>query len=71
MYQFPEGFLWGTSTSGPQTEGRTENDGKGNSIWDYWYQNEPEKFFNQVGPEEASTFYKHWEEDIDLLEATG
>ncbi|MCI5775468.1 MAG: glycoside hydrolase family 1 protein [Aerococcus sp.] len=71
MYQFPEGFLWGTSTSGPQTEGRTENDGKGNSIWDYWYQNEPEKFFNQVGPEEASTFYKHWEEDIDSLEATG
>lgn len=71
MYQFPEGFLWGTSTSAPQTEGYISDDGKGENIWDYWYRTAPHKFFNQVGPEHASTFYENWEEDIELLEATG
>ena len=49
-YQFPKDFWWGSAASGPQTEGRHEGDGKGDSIWDYRYQQEPEKFFNQVGP---------------------
>ena len=44
---FPKGFFWGTASSGPQTEGRFEGDGKGENIWDYWYDKEPEKFFNQ------------------------
>lgn len=28
MIQFPKGFVWGSSTSGPQTEGRISGDGK-------------------------------------------
>ena len=40
---FPKGFFWGTASSGPQTEGRFEGDGKGENIWDYWYDKEPEK----------------------------
>ncbi|MFX3747521.1 family 1 glycosylhydrolase [Streptococcus suis] len=28
-YRFPEGFLWGSSTSGPQSEGSVAGDGKG------------------------------------------
>lgn len=35
MYKFPDGFLWGTSTSGPQSEGIEQGDGKGMSNWDY------------------------------------
>lgn len=70
-YGFPEGFLWGSSTSGPQTEGTVLGDGKSLSTWDYWYQQEPERFFNQVGPEQTSTFYQHYEEDIALLRQTG
>lgn len=71
MYRFPENFYWGTSTSGPQTEGRTVRDGKGDNNWDYWYSIEPEKFHNQVGPQKTSTFYEHFEDDIALLKATG
>lgn len=69
--QFPENFWWGSAASGPQTEGRYENDGKGESIWDYWYQIEPEKFFNSVGPDKASRVYAKYREDIQLMKQTG
>lgn len=70
-YQFPAGFWWGSAASGPQTEGVFEGDGKGASIWDYWYQQEPEKFFNEVGPEKTSQVYTRYQEDIQLMKETG
>ncbi|MCA9765976.1 MAG: glycoside hydrolase family 1 protein [Carnobacterium sp.] len=70
-YQFPEDFWWGSAASGPQTEGSYDGDKKGESIWDYWYKEEPEKFFNQVGPEKTSRFYKKYQEDIQLMKQTG
>lgn len=71
MIKFPKNFLWGTSTSGPQTEGRFAGDGKGDNLWDYWYQVEPHRFRFQEGPGLTSTFYENWEEDIELLVETG
>ena len=71
MINFPKDFLWGTSTSGPQTEGRFAGDGKGDNLWDYWYQVEPHRFRFQGGPGLTSTFYENWEEDIELLVETG
>lgn len=71
FYQFPEGFLWGSSTSGPQSEGVVAGDGKGWSNWDYWYSIEPDKFHNHIGPGETSTFYNNYEKDIELLSETG
>ena len=59
-YQFPENFWWGSAASGPQTEGVFEGDSKGQNIWDFWYQEAPEKFFQQVGPDETSQFYKKY-----------
>ncbi|MHC5249230.1 glycoside hydrolase family 1 protein [Enterococcus sp. LJL90] len=71
QYKFPENFWWGSSASGPQTEGRFPNDGKGDSIWDFWYQEEPKKFFNGVGPEKTSQVYKKYKEDIQLMKKIG
>ncbi|KXT74031.1 Beta-glucosidase [Streptococcus sp. DD10] len=71
MVVFPQGFLWGTSTSGPQTEGRVENDGKGDNLWDHWFKEEKQRFYNGIGPDITSSFYKNWESDIDLLVETG
>lgn len=71
MYQFPKGFYWGSSTSGPQTEGRVEGDGKGDNDWDYWFSTKPHRFHNEIGPGQTSTFYEHYIDDIGLLEKTG
>jgi len=71
IYKFPENFWWGSAASGPQTEGRVAEDGKGENIWDYWYQQEPEKFFDQVGPEQTSRVYTKYKEDIQLMKETG
>lgn len=70
-YVFPKDFWWGTATSGPQSEGGADVDGRGQSIWDYWFQIEPEKFHNQVGPKDTSTFYANYKDDIQLLKETG
>ena len=70
-YKFPEGFWWGTATSGPQSEGAADIDGRKMSIWDYWYKEEPERFFDNVGPQDTSAFYANYKEDIKLLKETG
>ena len=56
MLRFPKDFVWGSSTSGPQTEGRVAGDGKGDNLWDYWYQVEPNRYYNGIGPDKTSTF---------------
>ena len=71
MLRFPKDFVWGSSTSGPQTEGRVAGDGKGDNLWDYWYQVEPNRYYNGIGPDKTSTFYENWEKDIELLVETG
>ena len=71
MLRFPKDFVWGSSTSGPQTEGRVAGDGKGDNLWDYWYQVEPNRYYNGIGPDKTSTFYENWEKDIELLLETG
>ncbi|WP_076800379.1 glycoside hydrolase family 1 protein [Latilactobacillus curvatus] len=71
FYDFPKDFWWGSAASGPQTEGRIDGDGKGDNIWDYWYQQAPEKFFNQVGPARTSDVYQQFKSDIQLMKQTG
>lgn len=71
FYQFPEKFWWGSAASGPQTEGRVEGDGKGDSVWDMWFKKEPTMFFNQVGPEHTSEVYKHYKSDVALMKKIG
>ncbi|WP_159559826.1 glycoside hydrolase family 1 protein [Streptococcus halichoeri] len=71
MKEFPKNFLWGSSTSGPQIEGRIAGDDKGDNTWDYWFKQEPARFHAQIGPDQTSSFYSHFEDDLDLLVATG
>ncbi|WP_381415218.1 glycoside hydrolase family 1 protein [Spiroplasma endosymbiont of Anurida maritima] len=63
--KFNKKFYWGTATSGPQSEGfyNKPND----SNWDHWFKEEPERFFNQVGPELTSNVYEKYPTDIALM----
>ena len=67
--QFPKNFWWGSATSGPQSEGRFNKPHK--SVFDYWFDINPEAFFNKVGPNVASNFYNSYKEDIAMIKEIG
>ena len=68
-YKFPDKFWWGAATSGPQSEGRFHKAHR--NVFDYWYDIEPQAFFQQVGPDIASNFYNSYKEDIQLMKDIG
>ncbi|WP_066891581.1 glycoside hydrolase family 1 protein [Clostridium nigeriense] len=68
-YIFPEGFWWGSATSGPQSEGSFNK--KHKNVFDYWYEVEPEIFFDNVGPQVTSNFYNSYKSDIAMLKEIG
>ena len=70
-YRFPEGFWWGSATSAAQIEGAAAEGGKGKTIWDHWYEIEPHRFYDNVGPGTASDFYHRYREDIRLMKEIG
>lgn len=68
-YEFPKNFWWGAATSGPQAEGCFNKRHK--NVFDYWYDIEPEAFYNKVGPTVASNFYNSYSEDLDMMKGLG
>lgn len=68
-YKFPKDFWWGSATSGPQSEGSFNKLHK--NVFDYWYDIEPEAFFNKIGPEVASNFYNSYKEDLAMIKEIG
>ncbi|MCT4792653.1 MULTISPECIES: glycoside hydrolase family 1 protein [Exiguobacterium] len=70
-YIFPTDFWWGTAASATQMEGAADEAGKGPNIWDYWYEQEPNRFFDGVSANVASNFYHRYEEDIALMKELG
>lgn len=67
--KFSKDFWWGAATSGPQSEGRFNK--KHANVFDYWYEIEPEDFYDQVGPDVTSNFYNSFKEDIALMKEIG
>lgn len=65
--KFPDAFLWGAATSAPQSEGGQYSDGKSASTWDIWFERNPERFHDQVGPKDTSFVYERYQEDIGLM----
>lgn len=70
-YHFPEGFLWGGASSGPQSEGADTEGDRVQSEWDYWFGKEPERFYRQVGPAVTSDFYHKYPEYIAKMKQAG
>ena len=65
MKKFPENFFWGAAASGPQTEGITNKINK--SVWDIWFEKEPERFYNQISPYVVCDTYNKFKEDVKLM----
>jgi beta-glucosidase len=65
---FPDGFIWGASTSAYQIEGAWDEDGKGRSIWDTFV-HEPGHVYQGETGDMAADHYHRWQEDLDLIKA--
>jgi beta-glucosidase len=61
---FPAGFLWGTATSGHQTEG-------GNSGSDTWFAELVRPSVFKAASGRACNSYELWREDVDLVAGMG
>ncbi|KAJ7981703.1 Beta-glucosidase [Quillaja saponaria] len=68
--QFPNGFLFGTSTSAYQVEGAYLEDGKGLSNWDV-FSHIPGKNVNNENGDVAVDHYHRYLEDINLMHSLG
>ena len=68
--RFPDGFLWGASTSAYQIEGAVREEGRGLSIWDT-FTHQPGNILDDETGDIACDHYHRWPEDIVLMRELG
>jgi beta-glucosidase len=67
---FPDGFLWGVSTSAYQIEGAVNEDGRGLSIWDT-FSHLPGNIEGTDTGDIACDHYHRWPDDVALMRELG
>lgn len=67
---FPKNFIWGTATAAYQIEGASNEDSRGESIWDR-YSHTPGYVLNGDTGDVACDHYHRFEEDIQLIKELG
>lgn len=68
--QFPNGFVWGTSTSAYQIEGAVNEDGRGRSIWDT-FAHVPGNIADGSNADRTTDHYHRYKEDVRLIKGLG
>lgn len=66
MYYFPKDFYFGGATAAYQCEGATQQDGKGEVIWDTFLKKQ-----GTINPDPACDFYHLYPKDLSLCQAFG
>ncbi|CAL0322318.1 unnamed protein product [Lupinus luteus] len=64
---FPEGFIFGTSSSAYQNEGASNLGGRGPSIWDTFTHKYPGKIKDRSNGDKSIDEYHRYKEDIDIM----
>ncbi|AWU97555.1 GH1 family beta-glucosidase [Azospirillum ramasamyi] len=67
---FPDGFLWGVSTSSYQIEGAVAEDGRGPSVWDT-FSHSYGRIANGDTGDVACDHYHRYAEDVELMARAG
>lgn len=67
---FPPGFLFGVATAAYQIEGGTNEDGRGESIWDR-FSRQPGAVVDGSTGDIACDHRHRWREDVDLMSSLG
>lgn len=70
LLKFPDNFLWGTATASYQIEGAWDEDGKGESIWDY-FSHIPRKIYGEDTGDVACDHYHRYKEDVENMKKIG
>jgi len=68
--QFSKGFYWGTATASFQIEGATEEDGRGESIWDRFAATPGKILTGEMG-DPACDSYHLYQKDIEVMQGLG
>ncbi|MFI6294418.1 GH1 family beta-glucosidase [Nonomuraea sp. NPDC050790] len=68
--RFPDGFVWGVSTSAYQIEGAAGEDGRGPSIWDT-FSHAPGRIADGADGDVACDHYHRHAEDVGLMKGLG
>ncbi|XP_021645207.2 beta-glucosidase 12 [Hevea brasiliensis] len=64
---FPDGFIFGSSTSSYQIEGEALKDGRGPSVWDIFTHETPERILDGSNGDVADDFYNIFRQDIKRM----
>ncbi|XP_069681384.1 myrosinase 1-like [Periplaneta americana] len=70
-YTFPDGFMFGASTSAYQTEGAWNVDGRGPTIWDTTIHAYPDVIADHSNADDADLSYYKFKEDSHLVKDMG
>lgn len=66
--EFKKDFLWGGASAAEQAEGRGDT-GKSDTVWDEYFRNHPDHFYQGVGPSVTSDFFHKYKDDIKLFKS--
>ena len=68
FYKFPKDFSWGSAVWAQGVEGACQDDGKAMTVFEKYYELEPERFYKKQSPQHTLDWYHRYSQYADMLE---